>query len=306
MKHNLSLIFIMLATAFLLGLTACSPNNESVSDVTPASNSKLTSATFHSESLDKDMRMHVYLPEGYDANRKYPVLYLIHGWSGDDTSWTKALEIDKTADRLIEAGEIEPLIMVFPQMNNSYGLNSSEVYRSTNPDAPYDATYYGRFEDYLIKDIIRYVDSHYYTQADQEHRYIGGYSMGGFISLHTAFVHPELFSKIGGHSPALFTDDWTAVGGERGLKSFLYPDNALREERDPLILAKNLNISNMTVYLDCGDKDNLKLYEGTERMYELLKSKGVNVTYFKNPGEHSDNYWREHTEQYLLFYAGKS
>lgn len=269
----------------------------------PVSPSVLESVEFRSEALGQTKRLKVYLPPGYDESREYPVLYMLHGYSGTESAWMPQMRLEKTADRLIGEGRIEPLIIVAPQMDNSYGLNSSETYRVAVPDNPSGSRYYGRYEDYFIMDVLGYVDEHYSTISSREGRYVGGYSMGGFISLHAAFRHPDLFSKAGGHSPALWLDDWSRVPL---MKSWLYPNAAARRERDPVQLAEYADLQGLSVYLDCGDKDDFRLYEGTEKLYGILKERGVASEYHLNPGKHDRAYWQSQSENYLLFYAAKS
>ncbi|WP_235857698.1 alpha/beta hydrolase [Paenibacillus albiflavus] len=301
-KYVIALFIMSTVCLFVIG---CSANNAPAIDKNNSlSSSEIQKITFYSKSLEQEKKMNVYLPKGYSSEIQYPVLYLIHGYSGDETDWIPGLGIDQAADKLIEAGKIVPLIMVSPELDNSYGINSAQTYSVMNPGDP-NSIYNGMYEDYLYKDVIEYVDSHYSTLAKRESRYIGGMSMGGFISLHTAFLHSDMFSKVGGHSPALFMNDWSATGGENGLKSFLYPTETVRETRDPLILAQNLDLSKMKVYLDCGDQDAFKFYEGSEELYSILKAKGVSVEYHLNEGKHNDDYWKSMIDNYLQFYAGK-
>ncbi len=275
-------------------LASCSGNEEEASssvstvDVDPSA-STVQQVSFRSAALDREMNLNVYVPSDYDPGQRYPVLYLIHGYGGDEKAWVD-LGIDKAADRLIADGRITPLLIVMPEMNNSYGINSSQ----------------GKYEDFLAKDVVDYVDAHYSTIVDRSGRSIGGLSMGGFISLHTAFLHPDLFSKVGGHSPAIFVDDWSTTGGEHGIKAFLYPTDEARRERDPLLLAETVDLSALEVYLDCGDQDYYKFYDGSEKLYRLLQSKGVSVQYHHKPGEHDGAYWTSMAEDYLLFYDGAS
>jgi enterochelin esterase-like enzyme len=277
-----------------------SPMSTTSAEQEPLQKSEISQITFHSTALNHDMRMNVYLPKGYSQAQQYPVLYLIHGFSGNETDWISGLTAGNTADQLIAAGEITPLIIAAPEMDNSYGLNSADTYKPGDPNT----LYYGMYEDYLYKDVITYIDSHYSALADRGSRWIGGLSMGGFISMHTAFAHPDLFSKAGGHSPALFMDDWSTVGGENGLKPFIYPTNELREQRDPLRMAEKADLSQLSVYLDCGKEDSYKFYEGAGKLSEILKAKGVSVQYHLNPGKHDGGYWQTHVKDYLLFYAG--
>lgn len=296
--------------ACILILTAACSRNDAAEALQPTlsadpvdgSVSTVRHVTFRSEALDRDMNLNVYLPAGYHPEERYPVLYLVHGYGGNEDAWV-GLGIGKAADRLIAEGAIKPLLIVMPEMNNSYGLNSSPDYAVNAPGNP-NTTYSGMYQDYLAKDVVGYVDGHYSTIADRSGRFIGGLSMGGFISLHTAFLHPDLFGKAGGHSPAIFLDDWSTTGGEYGLKAFLYPTDELRTERDPLRLAERADLSNLEVYLDCGEQDYYKFYEGTEKLFELLQSKGVASEYHRKPGKHDGDYWISMEEEYLLFYAG--
>ena len=155
--------------------------------------------TIHSGILGKDMNLAVYCPDGYE-NTDLPVLYFLHGRSGNETllQW---LGIDKTADELISTGEIKPFIIVCPNLDNSRGINSSDTYREIR--GRYGMVHQGRYEDYLIREVIPYIDNTFHTVNNREGRYIGGISSGGYTALHFGLRYQELFSKIGGHMPAI-------------------------------------------------------------------------------------------------------
>ncbi|MEC0092168.1 alpha/beta hydrolase [Paenibacillus macquariensis] len=252
-----------------------------------SSSPNVQKVTFHSESLDKDMKFNIYLPKGYDITKKYPVLYMLHGYSGTEDSWLPELGLDVTADAMISANKINPLIIISPQINNSYGFNSISE---------------GDYSDYIVNDLIQYVDGHFNTNASRVGRYIGGLSMGGWAALFNAFQHPALYSKVGGHSPALFMDYW---GDAEGLRNWLYPSEQLQDQRDPLRLVETQNLKGLSIYLDSGDEDGFRFYEGAEALYQQLQSKNVNSEYHHGPGGHDGDYWRKHTSDYLLFYSGK-
>jgi enterochelin esterase-like enzyme len=244
--------------------------------------------TFHSNSLDKDMKFNVYLPPDYVATEKYPVLYLYHGYGGNEDAWIPYLGIDKAADELIQEEKIDPLIIVSPYIFNSYGFNSESE---------------GNYSDFIVQDLIQYIDDHFNTMATKEGRYIGGLSMGGWVALHNAFLYPELFSKAGGHSPAVWIDYWADTGG---LKDWIYPTDETRKQRDPYLLADTVDLSGMSVYLDSGDQDYYKFYQGAEALDAKLRGRDVISEYHLNPGGHDNTYWSAHVKDYLLFYAGKS
>lgn len=292
--------------AFLLAAPACGIRNgeggrresgEPGGQVLSAS--KVEKVAIGSEILDKEMRFNIYLPKGYGGDARYPVLYMIHGYGGNEDTWIPGLELDKRADELIAADKLEPLIIVAPQMDNSWGINSSE-HTGVIGTPPNNTLNEGRYEDYLCQELVPYIDSSYNTSASRDKRYIGGLSMGGFIALHAAFRNADMFGKAGGHSPAVVLDNTPDIA-----ISWLYPEESQRKERDPLQLAKEKDLKGLKVYLDCGDNDYYRFYEGCERLYELLRSEGVEAVYHLKPGSHDGAYWHSNAEEYLLFYAGR-
>ena len=286
---------IMLLSGLAVG---CSnrdlPNSTSISSgVEPLQAERISSSpdvqkvTFFSQSLGKEMNFNIYLPEGDKSQKKYPVLYMIHGYGANENQWLLDLGMAKIANKMLEEGKIKPLIIVSPQIDKSYGFNSTTG---------------GRYSDYITIDLVQYIDSHFSTNAVRESRYIGGLSMGGWAALHNAFLHPELYSKVGGHSPALFLDDWGNTGG---LEDWLYPSEEHRQQRDPLFLAESEDLNPMSVYLDSGEEDSYKFYQGAEVLFHKLQSQNVSSEYHHSPGGHDGDYWISHMGDYLLFYSGK-
>jgi enterochelin esterase-like enzyme len=244
--------------------------------------------TFKSNALGKDKRFNIYLPPNYAAGSEaYPVLYMLHGTGGNENQWMPDLGLDKAADKLISENRIHPMIIVTPVFDFSYGINTEIK---------------GAYGDYITKDLVAFVDKHFRTLASRENRYIGGLSMGGFAALNNAFQHPDLYSKVGGHSPALWMEYWADTGD---LKDWLYPDEAARKTRDPLSLAETLTFDNLSVFLDSGKNDGYRFYEGSELLYKKLLQKGTDVQYHLWEGEHTKDYWSSHAEDYLLFFGGK-
>ncbi|MDQ0091318.1 enterochelin esterase-like enzyme [Paenibacillus anaericanus] len=265
--------------------------------------SEIQSLTINSVALGKTMRLNVYLPPGYSANETYPTLYMFHGFQGDENGWLNGLQVKETADDLLSQGLITPMIIISPQMDNSFGINSASQYSLENPSDPVNSLYNGRYEDYIFQDLIPYIDSHYSTVATKESRYVGGLSMGGFIALHSAFTHPDMISKVGGTSAAVILNDGSLTVQQY---SWLYPNEATRLERDPLALAQSQDLTGMKVYLDCGSSDSYRFYRGNGQLAQILDQRSVSNEYHLYPGGHTFEYWKSNVRSLLLFFAGTS
>ncbi|MNZ30523.1 Endo-1,4-beta-xylanase Z precursor [compost metagenome] len=247
----------------------------------------------YSKRFDCELEMSVYLPPAYSPDTKYPVLYLLYGYGGMHDSWFTYLNIHQVADRLIDEGKIDPLIIVSPDYGNSFGVNSVEG-EGKDPGS----VDIGPYEDYLILELIPYIDRQYSTVTARAGRYVGGASMGGYAALYLGFNHPKLFSKVGAHSAALWnyseTDQFT------GQRDWLYANESLRDNRDPFKLAEIRQLNELEVYLDSGTED--ALAEKDYLLYELLQSKGIDAQWAPHPGGHDGTYWSSQLENYLIFY----
>ncbi|NKB72248.1 MAG: esterase [Candidatus Latescibacteria bacterium] len=252
--------------------------------------------TLHSRALNKSMPLNIYLPPGYTDQIDYPVIYLFHGWGGNQDSWSQGVGVDRVVVNMMAQGRIRPVILVLPHLDNSNGLNSAASVQRLGDD-PAFSPYKGIYEDYIRYDLIQYIDTHFSTIPTAAGRAIGGDSMGGFEALHIAFRNPHLFSRVGGFQPAMWPDDMPAQ-----VKAFLYPDRAIRKERDPIELARVRDLSGLAVYLDCGAEDDVK--PGTQTLYEILQEKEIPAQFHVTPGGHTLERLAAHVEDYLLFLAG--
>ncbi|WP_297635992.1 alpha/beta hydrolase-fold protein [uncultured Clostridium sp.] len=257
--------------------------------------SKIEKLTFYSSSLKKEMNISIYLPECYNLKTPLPVLYFLHGRSGDENIIFD-LNVQSKADIMIKNKEISPMIIVCPNFENSRGLNSSLICRKTVD--PFGRTInLGMYEDYFIKDIIPFIDKTFNTIPNSDNRYIGGASAGGYIALHTAFRHKCLFSKIGGHMPALelILEDEDKL---------YFSDLATWNEYDPLYIAKDLSSDlNFKIYLDAGNEDEGEFYNGCAHLQEILKEKNINSQNHIFLGHHNLEYINSNFEKHLKFYG---
>lgn len=154
----------------------------------------------------------IYLPPSYgDPNKRFPAVYYLPGYG--DSSMI-GFNLPDSMDALIENGKVNEMIIVVAsgtsRLGGSFYVNSPVT---------------GNWEDYIVKDVVGYVDSHYRTLAQAESRGITGHSMGGFGALNIAMRHPDVFSAVYSMSPGLFDENGLAesqmFSSERLIQSFV-------------------------------------------------------------------------------------
>jgi S-formylglutathione hydrolase len=163
-----------------------------------AAQSQVTEVKVHSSALEQnalgdspDQEVAIYLPAAYrsEPERRFSTIYFLHGFA--DTPVPDVIKIlQSSMDRLIATKAIEPMIVVAPNGLNRYG---GSFY--TNSEVT------GNWEDYIVRDVVRYIDVHYRTLGSASARGIVGHSMGGYGSLMLAFKHPDVFGYVYGMSP---------------------------------------------------------------------------------------------------------
>lgn len=260
--------------------------------------SRIEKIKFSSKALNKEMAMWVYLPSCYDSNQEpLPVLYFLHGRSGNEEIMLQ-LDLRAKADRMIEEEKIQPMIIVCPRLDNSRGLNSSDICREVKELEGSDRMIHlGRYEDYFMDEVIPLVDSRFCTINDRSGRYIGGISVGGYIALHSTLRHDQMFSKVGGHMPAL------ELVLEEDAKPY-FKDMDMWRVYDPIHIAKEKNITkDLKVYLDAGNQDEGEFYKGCRILEQILREKNIWVENHIFSGHHNLEYIQSNLEGYLKFYG---
>jgi len=155
---------------------------------------------FPSKSTNTSRRAFVYTPPGYekDKSKKYPVLYLQHGWGEDETAWSNQGHANLIMDNLIAGGKIEPFIIVM-----TYGMTNDV---RPGPGA-LKSFKIEPFQTVLTDELIPYVDASFRTKADKAHRAMAGLSMGGMETHMITLNKPELFAYYGLLSGGIYTPD---------------------------------------------------------------------------------------------------
>ena len=150
---------------------------------------------YESKTVGTRRKMQVYTPPGYSKEKKYPVLYLLHGIGGDETEWERYATPNVLMDNLLADGKATPMIMVFPN-------GRAEVDDKPKGNIYAHAPAFAAFEQDLLQDVIPAIESRFSALTDREHRALAGLSMGGGQSLNFGLAHLDKFAWVGGFSSA--------------------------------------------------------------------------------------------------------
>lgn len=279
MKKNMFIVFLLL-TSFTFSV------------VTAQTGKVVEKIQLPSSILKTNVNCSIYFPPDYDtSNRSYPVLYLLHGYTDNETAWVQFGEVNSTVDKAIAKKEISPVIIVMPDAGVTWYMND------INNKEPY--------EDMFIKELIPYIDSKYRTRAKKEFRAIGGLSMGGFGSLLYSMKYPDTFVACIAFSAAVRpNEELIKMDDKRYNEVFgklLGPKpKSLNEIPEywktinPIELAKMQPVDKLNTvgfYLDCGDDD--YLIEGNTLLNSIMNERKIKHEFRVRDGVHNWTYWRE-------------
>lgn len=264
---------------------------------------------FSAPSVARKMKYNVVLPSNYEqAQKRYPVLYLLHGLTSNYTAWARM--------KVPEYARNFEMIVVMPDVGNSWYVNWAQS----------DDGQHNNWEDFIIQDLIGHVDATYRTIAAREGRAINGLSMGGYGGLMLGLRHPDLFCSIGSHSGALgiaksagerikageplfrpqrepSTENIPEIGIEgfssqadrtpKG-KAFVTVEDCAKV--DPFQLVLQIPREKLPhIYVDCGTED--RLIEGAQGFLKVLMDNKIPFTYAQSVGEHKGPYWAREVGQ---------
>lgn len=229
-------------------------------------------------------RMTVYTPAGYeDSNKQYPVLYLLHGAGGDENAWSELGRAIQILDNLIAQGKAEPMIVVMPNGNGAQEAVPGEYPNSMyKPSFANPKTMEGSFEK-AFPDLMKYVESHYRTINDKNHRAIAGLSMGGFHSLYISANNPDLFGYVGLFSAAINRQ-------AKGENTYIYENLEAK-------LAKQFSNAPKLYFIGIGNTD--FLFQDNVKYRELLDANGYKYEYMETDGGHEWRNWRKYLNHFV-------
>lgn len=218
---------------------------------------------YQSKTVGNSRKALIYTPPGYSKDKKYPVLYLLHGIGGDHKEWLNGGQPHIILDNLYAEGKLEPMVVVLPN-----GRAMKDDRATGNIMAPDKVQAFATFEKDLLNDLIPYVEKNYPVIKDREHRAIAGLSMGGGQSLNFGLGNLDKFAWVGGFSSAPNTKAPEA----------LIPDPAKAKQQLKLL------------WISCGDKDGLITF--SKRTSDYLKKNSVPHIYYVDHGYHDFKVWK--------------
>lgn len=265
------------------------------SDTADVPHGAVAAVTYHSKSLGKFRRLHVYTPPGYGAGSdRYPVFYLLHGAGDCDESWTSIGRAGLILDNLIAAGKARPMVVVMPAGHTRAfggGRRGAPPAERAPERPPVD-----EFGQDFVGDIMPFVEKTYRVSNERKDRAIAGLSMGGGQTLNIAIPHLDQFAYFGVYSSGVFG---IAGGGGRGGGGGTGP--SWEERHKEFLDNAELKAGLKLVWFATGKDDFLI---GTSRAtVEMLKKHNFDVVYNETPGGHTWINWRIYLSEFapLLF-----
>jgi S-formylglutathione hydrolase FrmB len=236
--------------------------------------------SFFGDSIRKQTSMTVILPQDTKVEGPYPVLYLLHGMSDDDTIWERRTSLERYVAEM-------PLIVVMPDGGRGFYTDAVQGYA---------------YESHIMKDVMGFTERFFPAMRERKGRCIGGLSMGGYGSMKLALKYPDMFCSVVSHSSA-FSVRRRVENKERSKESILvfgeHPENT---DNDPWYLAKTIDRAKLpAIRFDCGTED--FLIEENREFHKYMGELGIPHEYDEFPGTHNWAFWDEHVQQALKFHA---
>lgn len=277
MKHLLFMLTAFLIFANLTfaqtTITPASPGFDVVRTDIP--HGKIDTISYNSTTVGTTRQALIYTPPGYSADKKYPVLYLLHGIGGDKMEWLNGGHPEVILDNLYAEKKVEPMIIVMPN-----GRAMKDDRATGNIFAPDKVEAFATFGKDLLIDLIPFIEKNFPVIVNRESRAIAGLSMGGGQSLNFGLGNLDVFAWVGGFSSAPNTKS----------PEQLIPDPAKAKEQLKLL------------WISCGDKDGLITF--SKRTHDYLVTNNVPHIYYVEPGgAHDFIVWKSGLYQFsqLIF-----
>ncbi|TDD99497.1 alpha/beta hydrolase [Flavobacterium cellulosilyticum] len=259
---TVAFLFICSSTVFAQKIEKEGPKGFDLERATIA-HGKIETISYESTTVGSTRKVTIYTPPGFSTNKKYPVLYLLHGIGGDEKEWLNGGSPQIILDNLLAEGKIKPMIVVMP---NGRAIKDDSA--AGNIMAPEKVQGFANFEKDLLNDLIPFIEKTYPTLTDRDNRAIAGLSMGGGQSLNFGLGNLDTFAWVGGFSSAPNTK----------APQELVPNP--EETKSKLKL----------LWISCGDADGLLNF--SKRTHDYLLKNNVPHVYYIEPGVHDFKVWK--------------
>lgn len=245
-----------------------------------ASAAQVDTVMVPSKSMNKEIKVFTLLPDAYNTSQKFPVVYLLHGYSGNHADWISRAEVIK---RICDQYK---MIIICPDGKNSWYW-----------DSPVDPSY--KYETFVASELVNWVDGHFSTIADKKGRGITGLSMGGHGGLYLGLKHSDVFGVAGSMSGGVdirpFPNNWEI---EKRLGS--YADYPERWEKNTVVNLLHLyKPGSLAIIVDCGTED--FFYKVNEELHQKMLLMNIPHDYITRPGAHNWPYWNNAVQYQLMF-----
>lgn len=235
-----------------------------------------------SASMKKEIKAVVIKPDSYASGKRFPVVYLLHGYSGNYSNW-----IEKVPGIKEDADRYQVLIVCPDGGFGSWYWNS-----------PVDAAF--QYETYVAEELVNLIDKQYKTITGAGGRAITGLSMGGHGALYLALKHPAVYGAAGSMSGGVdirpFPNNWDMA---KRLGSYA-SNKALWEENTVMNLLHLAQPGKPALIIDCGTAD--FFFEVNERLHQELLYRNIPHDYITRPGSHNWEYWKNAVRFQLLYF----
>ncbi len=231
---------------------------------------KIDSTTYPSKTVGGDRRVLIYTPPAYAPEKKYPVLYLLHGIGGDEKEWLRGGDPQAILDQVIADKKAQPMIVVMP---NGRAMADDRAVGNIFDRDKVEA--FATFEKDLLNDLIPFVEARYKVHQNRENRALAGLSMGGGQSLNFGLKNPQTFAWVGAFSPA---------------------PNTLQPQE---LFAGNPQLK--LLWINCGDADGL--LHVSQRTRDYMVEKNIPHVFSLEKGGHDFGIWKSGLFQFsqLIF-----
>ena len=248
----------------------------------------------NSKILKGERKFAVYLPPDYEtSSRSYPVLYLLHGYTDDQTGWVQFGEVQHIADKAIIEGTATPMIIIMPDADTGLPGYTNALSGNWN------------YEDFFFEEFMPHVEDRFRIKKKKQFRAVAGLSMGGGGSFLYALHRPDLFSSAAPLSAWMGPQTLEEMNDFAKRENMKFEEknvNAFLESNNPLKLVDQMSketLNSVRWYIDCGDDD--FLYEANSLMHIKLRKKEVNHEFRIRDGGHTWTYWRTALPTVLAF-----